>query len=71
MKAKNLLYYLSDSLERIYVDNNDIKEAFELAIHVHLKSCIVEVISQFLKDYRNLLIIFLILCLHETLVHVD
>lgn len=40
-KAKGLLHYLSNSLERIYVDNNDVKEVFELLIHVHSKSCIV------------------------------
>ncbi|KAG1633289.1 hypothetical protein G6F44_010446 [Rhizopus delemar] len=48
-KAKGLLHYLSNFLERIYVDNNDVKEVFELLIHVHSKSCIVLIVVENLK----------------------
>jgi hypothetical protein len=43
--AKSLLGYLSNLMERIYVNDSDMKELFELVIHINSRSCMVQVIS--------------------------
>ncbi|KAI9484161.1 MAG: hypothetical protein EXX96DRAFT_537440 [Benjaminiella poitrasii] len=52
--AKHLLSCLPNSVERIFVNNNDMKELIELAIHINSRTCMVKCKSDMQKGFNHL-----------------